>query len=470
MTFHDVIIIGAGPAGMSCAIEARRYGLSVLVLDDQPAAGGQIYRAVAEGKRPGAPGAPDADDVLGRDYWCGADLVGRFRSCGAEYVPGATVWNIERNPLSVHFVRDGKSCHGRSKTLVVANGAYERPVPLPGWTLPGVKTAGAAQILMKTSGLIPGGPVVLAGCGPLLTLVANQLNAAGADVAAVLETTRPGDYLAAAACLPRALASTPLLLKGLKMRRALRASGIRVQAGVSDLRCLGSDAVEAVSFRAQGRQHRIEAGTVLLHIGVVPQVQIARMLGLEMAWHEVQRYWKPRIDQWARADDDDIYFPGDAGGIHGAEAAAVTGRLAALDIARRTGALSLARRDRDARAARRTLRGLTALRPMLDRLYAPPPEILCPETADTIVCRCEEVRVADIRSSVAAGCRGPNQLKAFTRCGMGPCQGRMCGLTAAEVIAATADMAVTEVGYQRVRPPLKPVHLSILAQADTAET
>src|SRR5262249_17510299 len=181
----EVAVIGAGPAGMAAAIELARRGVSVTLFDENPAPGGQIYRAVDAVVQE----RPQTARLLGADYVHGCDLTTAFVAFGINHRPGATVWQVERDG-AVGYSRHGRAGVMRARFVIVASGALERPVPVPGWTLPGVMTAGAAQLALKTADLVPDGRIVLAGCGPLLLLVAGQLADAGADIVAVLETTR----------------------------------------------------------------------------------------------------------------------------------------------------------------------------------------------------------------------------------------------------------------------------------------
>ncbi|MDA7949571.1 MAG: NAD(P)/FAD-dependent oxidoreductase, partial [Hyphomicrobiaceae bacterium] len=455
----DVIVIGAGPAGLAAAAEAARRGLQVMLLDEQPAPGGQIYRALTRNTTAGA----DEPGILGKDYWRGRSLIEAIEGTDIEYVPGATVWTAETDPLTVGYLVEDRTFLRAARFLIIATGAYERPVPIPGWTLPGVMTAGAAQILMKAEGAVLGGRIVLAGSGPLLQLVTCQLLKSGADVAGLLETTATQDYLAAARHLPRALGARDLLLKGLDMRRTIKASGIPVHKGVKNLRCDGKNALESISFESGGKPHRIEADLVLLHEGVVPHVQISRLLNLSHEWFEAQRYWRPVLDDWGETSASGIFVAGDGAGIDGARAAEASGRIAALQVVARLGALSKEDCDREAAAAFTQKKKEQRIRPLLDHLYSPPSHIVCPEDPSTIVCRCEEVRVREIHACMETGCGGPNQLKAYSRCGMGPCQGRMCGLTVSELMAKHRGVTPDDVGYYRIRAPIKPIPLSALA-------
>lgn len=458
MIEHDLIVIGAGPAGMAAARTAADDGADVRVLDEQSAPGGQIYRGVL--------GAATRHEILGPDYRAGRPLAEALEHSRIHYERGAVVWRVERAGR-VAWINNGVARVATARRVLAATGAIERPIPIPGWTLPGVMTAGAAQILLKTGGVIPRN-AVLAGAGPLLYLLAQQLIDAGSPPKALMETQDRAAFFRAARHLPRALRGWRPLLKGTKMLAAIRSAGVPRHTAATRLRVLGEDAVSGLRFDAGGRTHEIACETLLLHQGVVPNVQITRSLGLAHDWDAAQRCWRPRCDSWGATEAPAIMVAGDGGGIAGAGAAVLTGRLAALETLRVLGHLS--ETDRDARAGplRRALATELAARPMLDALYAPPPEVLTPAD-ETIVCRCEEVTAGDIRRYAALGCLGPNQTKAFGRCGMGPCQGRYCGLTVAELLAEAQGVGPEAVGTYRIRPPLKPVTLGELAQlADPA--
>lgn len=455
---YEVIVIGAGPAGMAAAKQAAALGLDVAVLDEQDVPGGQIYREVeaAAGRTSGGAQA------LGPDYAHGAALVEAFRTAtGVDYRPGTSVWEVDARARVA--CTDAAGTHMlQARHIISATGALERPVPVPGWTLPGVMGAAGAQVLLKTAGLVPEGPVVLAGSGPLLLLIASDLVKAGAQVAALVQTTRRSDYLAAAPHLPRALRGWSQLKRGLAMRSGVRAAGVAVYEGATGLGVLGSDAAEGLAFTAGGRQHQVPATAVLLHDGVVPDTQLTRQVGCEHRWERLQRYWAPVLDAWGRTSVDFLTVAGDSGGVNGARAAEVQGSLAALNVATLLGRLPALERDTQAAPLRRELAVHLAPRPMLDRLFRPRiAQGGIPD--DVVVCRCEEVTARDIRRAVADGGLGPNQVKAYTRAGMGPCQGRFCGLTVAELVAAELGTTAEAVGTYRIRPPLKPVTLAQLA-------
>jgi NADPH-dependent 2,4-dienoyl-CoA reductase/sulfur reductase-like enzyme len=443
----DLVVIGAGPAGMAAACEARSLGLTVTLLDERPSVGGQIYRNIETA-------TADRLDILGPDYAAGRVLADDFRRSQANYLGGAAVWNVGVDG-TVDYIADGKANQLSSRYVLLASGAMERPFPVSGWNLPGAMGAGAAQILLKGSGAFPSDPAVLVGCGPLLYLLAWQYLRAGVAVRAVVDTTSMADYLRAAPYLPSALRGWRDMWKGLKLLKALRRSDVQVFSGAKGISIQGTTRVEGLSFVHGRRTFDLEADLVLLHQGVVPNTQLSWSVGTKHEWNDSQLCWEPVADEWGRLGETSLYVAGDSRRIVGAQASAVQGQLAALAIA---GQLDPAV-DSSKRVAqlRRKLADHTRIRPFLDALYRPKIENRVPVDDAVVVCRCEEVTAGQIRNYVELGCRGPNQTKAFSRCGMGPCQGRFCGLTVTEIIAKARGVPPSEVGYYRIRPPITPV-------------
>jgi thioredoxin reductase/bacterioferritin-associated ferredoxin len=447
---YDVAVVGAGPAGLAAATVCARAGLATVLFDEQPSPGGQIYRAVTA--TPVKRGT-----ILGADYWAGGELAQKFLASGAHYVPGATVWNLTRE-REIGVSVAGAARMLTAERVILATGALERPFPIPGWTLPGVMTAGAGQILLKSSGLVPDGRTVIAGRGPLLWLIAWQYLNAGACIDAILETAGANGP-AAWRHVPEFLTS-PYLIKGLRLLLAVRRR-VRVVSGVVDLRAEGNGRVEAVAYRtARGSEQRLPVDNLFLHQGVVPNVNLAMAAGVEHRWDAGQLCWTPVLDAEGGSAIPGVAIAGDGAGIGGAEAAPARGALAGLAAVRalRPGVRALTPEAAVRARLKRVLRG----RAFLDAYYQPAAQFRRP-SGDTLVCRCEEVTAGQIAETVALGCTGPNQMKAFLRCGMGPCQGRLCGLTVTELIAQARDVAPQEVGYYRLRPPVKPITLAELA-------
>ncbi|RXV70209.1 FAD/NAD(P)-binding oxidoreductase [Roseovarius sp. A46] len=459
MTRFDLAIIGAGPAGMAAAATAAEVGMSVCVLDEQPRAGGQIYREVerAAGLR---------GDILGKDYTQGAPLVAGLRQAGITHVGGAVVWAIEPG-FRLSYTCDGAAAQVEAARVLLATGALERPMPLPGWTLPGVMTAGAGQILLKQSGVLAR-RAVLVGSGPLLYLIAVQMVRAGTPPLALVETQRRADLIRSAQHLGGALRGWRYLLKGLGLLAEIARARVPRHTGATEIEVEGEGRAEAVSFESRGKHHRIACETVYLHHGVVPNTQAARSLGVSHKWNAAQACFVPVLDEWGQSDVPGVCIAGDGAGIGGARVAEIAGRLAALKLAEEAGRLSASDRDDRATPLHAALSVERAARPFLDVAYPPYAGAIAPADT-TVICRCEEVTAGDIRNYARIGCLGPNQTKAFGRAGMGPCQGRYCGLTVTALLAEANGQSPDETGYYRIRPPLKPITLGELASMDGPE-
>ncbi|GGF57453.1 (2Fe-2S)-binding protein [Azorhizobium oxalatiphilum] len=453
----DLAVVGAGPAGLAAAATAARAGLKTLLLDENPGPGGQIYRAITRSPLP--EGA-----VLGPDYWSGSPLARNVTTSQVTYLAQTTVWSLARD-LELGISRAGSAYLIRPRRVILATGALERPMPIPGWTLPGVMTAGGAQTLLKSSGLVPEGRLVLAGCGPLLFLLAAQFLEAGVKIAAILDTTAAGAWRAA---LPEAFdfLTSPYFRKGISLLRKVRAK-VKIISGVTALQAEGEGVLRAVSYETASGKGRIEVDTLLLHQGVVPNLNLGNAAGIPTVWDEAQCCFRPDVDGEGTSAIPGLAVAGDGAGIGGALGAAERGKLAALVAieALKPDAPVLSEKPQVEAALSKVLRG----RAFLDRLYRSAEAFRRP-SGDTIACRCEEVSAATVRETVKLGCAGPNQLKSFLRTGMGPCQGRMCGLTITELMAQAQGVSQAEIGYYRLRPPVKPITLAELASLPKDES
>lgn len=445
----DLIIIGAGPAGMAAAATAAKEGASVLLLDDQPQAGGQIYRNVKN--------QDEKRSYLGNDYSAGARLVDALNHENITIEYEASVWRIEDGPCVVSS-QNGISKISSAKHVLLATGAQERAVPFPGWTLPGVMPAGSAQILMKTSGLLPR-DAVLAGSGPLLYLIAAQMIEAGAPPKALVETQTFKMTLGAAKHLPHALYDSKTLFKGLGLLQKIKAAGIKRYTSANNFSAKSLETGEiAFSFDCKDNKHQITTPLLLTHQGVVPSTHLSRASGIDHDWNETQKAFQPIANTWGETNKPGLHIAGDGSSIGGAEAAQSAGRLVALNILYRLNHINKETRNKKAQSDSTTLKRALSIRPMLDKLYAPLPEFLSPAD-DTIVCRCEEVTAAEIRQSISEGAIGHRQVKTTLRNGMGPCQGRMCDLTVRGILVACG----ANPDLPRARTPIKPIKLGELA-------
>lgn len=453
---YDFIIIGAGPTGLAAAATAAACGVSSLVIDEQPQPGGQIYRNIET--------ATPADcDFLGKDYRYGKKLSAVFRQSSTTYLPGATVWDVDPTP-KVCYSKNGASTQVAGRKLLVADGAMERPVPIPGWELCGVMGAGAADVLLKSANLVPSSGVVLCGNGPLLLLVATHYVKLGIRIQAILETGSPSRYLSTLPAFAKAFKAPGYLAMGAAMLIKLLMSGVPWFTGVTDIEAVGDERVTAVCFAHRRKKKEIPTNLLLLHNGVVPHTRLTRHLNCQHLWDGLQRCRYPQTDQWGHTTAEGVYAAGDTAGVAGAKIAELKGRITALEVAYQLNKLSKKERDLKAAPFFRNLAREKAARPFIDLLFAPSQQLIVPKNDDTLVCRCEEVTAGHIRQAVRQGFVEVNSVKTATRCGMGPCQGRMCGLVTAEVIADELGVDLHESGHYHIRPPLKPIFLEEFAR------
>ena len=444
MTEPAVVIVGAGPAGVRAAEVLVAAGLRPVVIDEQPAAGGQIYR------RPPPELVRPAKALYGFEARKAVSLHQTFdRLAGrVDQRLDTLVWEVRDGIL--HLFSGGRWSQLPYAALILATGAGDRMLPFPGWTLPGVWTLGGAQIALKAQGCLIGQAPVFLGTGPLLYLVAWQYARAGARVAAVLDTAPVGAKLRA---LPSLLSDGPTFAKGLWFIAGLLARNIPVAQGVRDVRVEadGGIGVARIIWRDKGGGVRERAcDAVGAGWGLRSETQLADLLEVPFVFHEGQRQWLPETDSDGRTSQSGVYIAGDGASIAGADAAEAAGQRAAQAVLADLGRGSGSARVGQGRAAR--------FRSGLEQAFAWPQAMVAATADTTTLCRCEGVTVGEFRQQVRRlDARDVNRAKAFTRVGMGLCQGRLCGLAAAELLAELQGVPVRTVGRLRGQPPVRPI-------------
>ncbi|AMM23698.1 FAD-dependent oxidoreductase [Variovorax sp. PAMC 28711] len=443
----DVLVIGGGPAGLRAALAARKAGASVLLLDERPQSGGQFYKPLAPSHA--AVSAPD------RQFADGLALTHAVQAAGVEVHQGAQVW-AAFSATEVGALIDGRSTVVTCKQLVIAPGAYERPAPFPGWTLPGVMTTGAAQTLARAYRVAPGQRVLIAGNGPLNLQLAAELLAGGATVVAVLESAAKPS-LAQARSLWRAARTAPdLLWQGARYLRQLRRHQVpvlwqhTVTAAEGDQ---GAPRVRRIAASGPDGAVFFDADTLCLGYGFVPSTELARMLGCE------HRLVDRHLGYLATVTAEDgatsvpgVFVVGDGADLGGSRVALARGALAGAAAARRLGLSPQVPED-----TQRQLERALQFQQALWSLYAAPPVSLASVSDDTVLCRCEEITFGSVRAQIRAGRDTLAALKRNTRLGMGRCQGRYCANTAARLVKETTGRAAEPEQYFAPRLPAKPV-------------
>ena len=453
-----VAVIGAGPAGISASLALIAKSVEVTMLDEQPSSGGQIYRNLGNM-------SADQAQSLGSDYITGKLLLKQLEQAIDKKIltriSRTSVWSVTEEK-EVSWSIDGRSYCQKFDAIILATGSIERAMPIDGWTNPGVITVGAAQILIKTARYSPPSSV-LVGSGPLFYLVACQMLEMGNPPKALLETQNNFDLLKVFIQLRPNLTSLLYLVKGLVMLAKLRFFGVKRIKAVRDVRIKSKGNAHIIEFSKAGTKSQIEAETVLLHAGVHPNIQITQALGLKHDWSQENQCFEPRTDKFGRTSLKNIFVAGDGIKILGADAAKISGKCAALALLADNGFLKA---KSDLSRTYRSHQKYVQIRKFLDVLYAPKDWYSCPKN-NIVICRCEEVTAGKIREAVKIGCLGPNQLKAYSRCGMGNCQGRYCGNIVVNLISEMVGQTPEETGYFRIRSPIKPVSLAEVANLET---
>jgi len=464
VTDSKLVIVGAGPAGMAAAIEAVRAGARVTVLDENPHPGGQIFRQLGSGFTVTAPRA------LGRDFQRGQALVAEYASLasGMEHLGESLVWGLfpERE---VAFLRHEESHIIRYDQLIIALGAYDRPVPFPGWTLPGVLTAGGAQRLVKTQRVLPGGRILLVGTGPLQLALANQIIHAGGKVEGIVEAAGVVGNWFQLAC--GAFGQWALLSDAWHYLWGITKARVPLLRGHVIVEARGNGKVEEAVIARVDEEWRVVAGTtrtiaadvVCVGYGFVPSVELTRLAGCEHRYQPELGGWVPVRDENMATTANGVYAAGDCAGVAGSQVALEEGRIAGIAAAHALGCLSREEAERRAAPCRNRLRSLARLRRVLDAISVPRRGLYELATDDTVVCRCEEITLGDIRAAISEGADDLNAIKRMTRTGMGSCQGRYCGPALQEVVARERRIHPRDVVPLNPRPPIRPVPIHALA-------
>lgn len=452
------LVVGAGPAGIRAAEALVAGGLRPLVVDEAPACGGQIYRQrlVDDGR--------SATDLYGSEAGKADRLHAAFGALDGkiDYWPQALLWNLRDGVADI--VVAGTTRRVAYDGLVLATGATDRVLPVPGWTLPGVFTLGGSQVALKAQGCAIGSRVVFAGSGPLLYLVAWQYMKAGVEVAAVLDAAPAIAKLNLLKALPL---DPGIVLRGTRFVAELRLRGVAIRTGIEGLCFEGEGRVSGVAWREGSRELRLDCDGVGYGLALRSETQLADLAGCSFRFDGRDRAWLPVRDAAGRASVPDVYLAGDGAGIAGADAAEHAGERAALALLEDRGLAFDKVRAAKLEAA---LARIGRLRDALEAAFPFPAHWAAEIDNATTLCRCEEVTAGTVREAASRfDISEINRLKAVSRIGMGRCQGRMCAAASTEVLAAAIGKPIEAVGRLRAQAPVKPIPLALQLAAEATK-
>ncbi|HEX7852271.1 MAG TPA: FAD/NAD(P)-binding oxidoreductase [Sphingobium sp.] len=457
-----IIVVGAGPAGVRAAEALVAAGVRPIIVDEGRRAGGQIYRRQPDGF------TRSHETLYGTEAARARAIHDSFDALAdrIDYRPETLIWHISEGQVWT-LGPDGEHRAIPYDALILCTGATDRLMPVKGWHRAGTYSLGAAQIALKAQACAIGSEVVFLGSGPLLYLVAQQYVKAGAKVAAVLDTA---PFSARFPALPKLLSQPAVLWNGIILTIALRRAGVVVHHGVTPVEIEGDaqDGVSGIVVRtSNGETLRFACDAVGMGHHLRPETQLADLARCDFAFDSSVRQWLPVRDDDGRASVKGVYLGGDGARILGARSAEASGRLAALTALSDLGHPVDQSQQQRLRSA---IAGYGRFASGLAQAFPWPVEQAATLPDDAIICRCESVTAGELRAVVnETGACEANRAKAFSRVGMGRCQGRYCGLAAAEVIAAEAGVPVETVGRLRAAAPVKPVPFGSAGKPATQE-
>lgn len=447
----DIIVIGAGPAGGNAAVAAAQAGLRVLMLDEQPAPGGQVWRAKSTAIL-SAPPTPEST--------AGDDLRAAIAASNVTLRSQTRVWDISRrNDLwAIQYLSSETTMQVTARTLILATGAREVVQPVPGWTTPGVIGLAGATALFKQTLTLPGKRTVVSGTGPLVFYVAHEIRRLGGAVAAVVTPNSRSDW---ARAIPAMISQPRLMGRGALWVADLMLARVPILWGHAVSGIEGKAAVTGIHTRSLHPPKpgpSFDADSLSLGHGLVPNIEAAQMLGVPIRHDPALGGWVPEADADGATRVEGLYLCGDGCGIRGVTAASLQGALAGHRAARDLGKPAPSSSQRPWQRAARFGAAMTALSQHR-------PDLAALANEDTIICRCESLTRADITAEIASGAASNTAVKSGIRAGMGPCGGKYCQTAIAHLIACKTGKSIADIPPPTPRPPLRPVPLGQAAGA-----
>jgi NADPH-dependent 2,4-dienoyl-CoA reductase/sulfur reductase-like enzyme len=447
----EIVVIGAGPAGLAAAAAARRSGADVVLVDAFSAAGGQYFMQPLANHESQNPQVQRGKLAIAECEQLGVQLLNDTEIFAA--YPGFALFATNRDgPLRIEC-----------KAIIAATGAHDRTMPFPGWTLPGVMTAGAGQRMAKVNGVLPGKRIVVAGSGPFLFAVAESLIAKGASIVALIEARTPNLKLGLH------LAQFPENWnEAFRLARTVRRHVSRLIFGKMITEAFGKNCLEGVRLAKLDRSKAEQINGVdalLISHGFQPSIELTCILGCSHRFNDELGGWFVEADGYSgQTSVEGVFAAGEVLGVAGAKPAIYSGELAGSSAAKKIG-LTV---DQDKEnSVRLKLRRARQFGHGLGMLFSPATQFADVARDDTVLCRCEEVTCKEIREACIEGASSAYSAKIWTRAGMGRCQGRICRMGISQLLAQETGRTLEEIGFNKPRVPIRPTAITDVLSALT---
>ncbi len=447
---YDVIIIGAGPSGVKSALTCSKKGLKVLIIDSNGNSGGQIYRA------------PPKSYIKKSEKTFEENLIQLkfsedLTKNNIDTAYNHTVWQVSPG-FKIDAFNENGTIQWNTKNLIVATGTYEKIIPFDGWTTPGVIGLAACTILLKAHQTLPGNKIVLAGNGPLLISVAYYILKFGGKVDAIVDTSSKFEWIKSMISL---IFNPKNFIQGISW--ILKIIFSRVPIYSNSLINKVSKKENGISVEIQNIKNKqikkLTTEVLAVGHGLTPSTDISRLLKINHSYDDLKGGWIPKLDKYFKSSMKGLYIVGDGSGISGAIAAEEKGELAAYSILKDLKLIDETEFENNTSKVIKKLKRYEIFAKGIAKLNATPKSLIENISNNTVICRCEDITKKDIIHAAENGARNLNQIKSWTRFGMGPCQGRTCQYSVAKIASEHLRCNIKDLGYLTGRTPLRPFPL-----------
>ena len=448
---YDTIVIGAGPSGVKAALRCSKKGLKVLIIDSNQNSGGQIYRA------------PPKSYVKKSNKSLEENLIQikfskHLEENNIDTAYNHTVWQVSPG-FKINTFNEEGAVEWSAKNLIIATGTYEKIIPFEGWTTPGIIGLAACTIMLKSHQTIPGNKIILSGNGPLLILVAYYVLKFGGKVDAIIDTSSKIKWIQSMFSL---ILNPKNFIQGVSWILKIIFSKVPIYSN-SLVTKVTKTKKDGISIEIQNIKNKkikvVDTEVLAVGHGLTPSTDITRLLRVDHEYNELKGGWIPKLDKYFRSSMKGLYITGDGAGISGAIAAEDKGELAACALLKDQNIINEKEFNNMTNKILNRLKRYEIFAKGIAELNSTPTSLIKNINDNTILCRCEDITKKDIKNAVNNGAKNLNQIKSWTRFGMGPCQGRTCQYSVAKVASEQLKCNVKDLGYLTGRTPLRPFPL-----------